>query len=81
MNLFPLRDGVVHCEDVSLALIAREVGTPVFIYSTGAIRHQERTLGSALSNLDDPLDPNNTNVLASTHVPTLGTGAGSDFAV
>jgi diaminopimelate decarboxylase len=55
MDAFPLRDGIVHCEDVPLPLIAREVGTPVFVYSAGAMRHQARTLRSALSSLDDPL--------------------------
>ena len=52
---FPLRDGVIHCEGVPLPLIAREVGTPVFVYSVEAMRHQARVLRSALSTLDDPL--------------------------
>ena len=55
MTPFPLRDGVVHCEDVPLPLIAREVGTPVFVYSSGAMRHQARILREALSPLADPL--------------------------
>ena len=55
MSHFPLRDGVIHCEDVPLPLIAREVGTPVFVYSRGAMQHQARVLREALSPLGDPL--------------------------
>ena len=55
MSDFPLRDGVVHCEDVPLPLIAAAVGTPVFVYSAGAMRGQARALLAALSPLRDPL--------------------------
>lgn len=52
---FPVRDGVIHCEDVPLPLIAREVGTPVFVYSSAAMRSQARALRAALAPLGDPL--------------------------
>jgi diaminopimelate decarboxylase len=52
---FRLHDGVVHCEDVPLPLIAREVGTPVYVYSTAAMQRQARDLKSALSALGDTL--------------------------
>nr|WP_295372502.1 diaminopimelate decarboxylase [uncultured Sphingosinicella sp.] len=52
---YPLRDGIVHCEDVPLPLIAREVGTPVFVYSTAAMQDRARELTAALSPLDNPL--------------------------
>ncbi|HEX8064484.1 MAG TPA: alanine racemase, partial [Allosphingosinicella sp.] len=55
MDHFPLRGGVVHCEDVPLPLIAREVGTPVYVYSTASMLQQTRRLKSALAPLDDPL--------------------------
>ncbi|HEX8381473.1 MAG TPA: diaminopimelate decarboxylase [Allosphingosinicella sp.] len=55
MDHFPLRGGVVHCEDVPLPLIAREVGTPVYVYSTASMLGQVRLLKSALASLDDPL--------------------------
>jgi diaminopimelate decarboxylase len=55
MDHYPLRDGIVHCEDVPLPLIAREVGTPVYVYSTAAMLNQVRLLKSALAALDDPL--------------------------
>src|SRR5262245_52595756 len=40
MHHFSYRDGVLHAEDVSLAHIAAEVGTPLFCYSSATIeRH------------------------------------------
>ena len=55
MDQFPLRDGALHCEEVPLPLIAREVGTPVFVYSAGAMRKQARRFRAALSGLGEPL--------------------------
>ncbi|HRD77193.1 MAG TPA: diaminopimelate decarboxylase, partial [Hyphomicrobiaceae bacterium] len=40
MHHFDYRDGVLHAEDVSLERIAREVGTPVYVYSAATLeRH------------------------------------------
>jgi diaminopimelate decarboxylase len=55
MDHYRLRDGVIHCEDVPLPLIAREVGTPVFVYSSAAMQGQARRLCAALADLHDPL--------------------------
>ena len=55
MDEFPLRGGIVHCEDVPLPLIAREVGTPVYVYSAAAMLRQARRLKAALQPLGDPL--------------------------
>jgi diaminopimelate decarboxylase len=55
MNHFPLRDGIVHCEDVPLPQLARAVGTPVFVYSSGAMLAQAQRLRAALAPLGDPL--------------------------
>ncbi|HYI39555.1 MAG TPA: diaminopimelate decarboxylase [Allosphingosinicella sp.] len=55
MDPFPLRGGIVHCEDVPLPTIAREVGTPVYVYSAAKMLSQVRILKSALAPLDDPL--------------------------
>jgi diaminopimelate decarboxylase len=52
---FQLREGVVHCEDVPLPLIAAAIGTPVFVYSSGGMRAQARRLRAALSGVADPL--------------------------
>jgi diaminopimelate decarboxylase len=42
MNHFERRDGELYCEDVPLAQIATEVGTPTYVYSKATItRHQK----------------------------------------
>ena len=41
--------GVLSCEGVSLARIASQAGTPVYVYSAAAIRAQYRALDEALS--------------------------------
>ena len=55
MGEFELRVGAIHCEDVPLPLIAREVGTPAYVYSTASMRRQVQALKSALAALEDPL--------------------------
>jgi diaminopimelate decarboxylase len=42
----------LRCEDVPLATIAREVGTPCYVYSTAGIREQYTLLHNALGKLD-----------------------------
>ncbi|MFN2637193.1 MAG: diaminopimelate decarboxylase [Gemmatimonadaceae bacterium] len=44
-------DGL-RCEDVPLSLIARELGTPCYVYSGAAIREQYTGLRDAVGNLD-----------------------------
>jgi diaminopimelate decarboxylase len=44
-------DGM-RCEDVSLGAIAREIGTPCYVYSSEAIRSQYTLLHDSLSTLD-----------------------------
>jgi diaminopimelate decarboxylase len=55
MSHFALRNGIVHCEDVPLPRLARDVGTPLFVYSSAAMRGQARRLQSALASLGEPL--------------------------
>jgi diaminopimelate decarboxylase len=55
MNHFQLRGGIMHCEDVPLPQIAREVGTPVFVYSTATMQRHARVLKQALARVQDPL--------------------------
>jgi len=55
MSCFSLREGVLHCEGVPLPRLAREVGTPLFVYSTAGIREQARRFQSALAGLGEPL--------------------------
>jgi len=79
MDHFRLREGVIHCEDVPLPLIAQRVGTPVFVYSAGAMRAQARALNSALAALGDPLVAYavkaNPNVAVLTTLAAEGLGA------
>jgi diaminopimelate decarboxylase len=55
MDHFQLRDGELYCEDVPLAQIAADVGTPVYVYSTATMRRHVQALRSALEPLGDPL--------------------------
>ena len=80
-DAFELRDGVLHCEDVPLPEIAAAVGTPVYVYSSAAMRGHARQLQDVLSTLGDPLiayavtaNPN------AAVIATLGTqGLGADI--
>ena len=55
MQAFQLIEGVVHCEGVPLPEIACAVGTPVFVYSSAAMRAQARALAAALASVGEPL--------------------------
>lgn len=55
MDHFQLRNGVLHCEDVSLPDIGKAVGTPVYVYSVATMRRHTRVLQEALAGLGDPL--------------------------
>jgi len=55
MDHFQLRDGELYCEDIALAEIAGEVGTPVYVYSTATMCRHVEALRAALKGLADPL--------------------------
>jgi diaminopimelate decarboxylase len=55
MDHFQLKDGELYCEDVPLAKIAADVGTPVYVYSTATMCRHVEALRSALAPLGDPL--------------------------
>ena len=52
MHHFSYVDGVLHAEDVSLARVAAEVGTPFYCYSTATLERHYRVLAQAFSGLD-----------------------------
>ena len=55
MDHFRLNDGELYCEDVPLAEIAAEVGTPVYVYSSATMCRQIEALRAGLQPLNDPL--------------------------
>lgn len=55
MDHFQLRGGILHAEDVPLPQIAREVGTPVYVYSRATLERHARVFRDGLSGLADPL--------------------------
>jgi diaminopimelate decarboxylase len=55
MDAFQLKNGELHCEDVALATIAEQVGTPLYIYSTAAMCRQAAAFREALEPFADPL--------------------------
>ena len=52
MHHFAYRGGVLHAEEVSLARIAAEVGTPFYCYATATIERHYRVLQEAFAGLD-----------------------------
>ncbi len=52
MHHFHYKDGVLHAEDVSIARLAIEVGTPFYCYSTATLERHYRVLGDAFAGLD-----------------------------
>ena len=52
MHHFHYVDGVLHAEDVNLAQLAGEVGTPFYCYSTATIERHYRVLDEAFAGLD-----------------------------
>jgi len=51
MDYFQLKNGALHVEDVPLEVIAREVGTPVYVYSRATLTRHARVFREALAAL------------------------------
>ncbi len=51
MQEFKMQNGVLHCEDVSLAAIAKKVGTPFFAYSHAALTNCIRAYKTAFAEV------------------------------
>ena len=54
MDHFELRNGELYAEDVPMAAIAEQFGTPVYIYSRATLERHARVFREALSGLDRP---------------------------
>jgi diaminopimelate decarboxylase len=52
MHHFHYIDGALACEDVALAKIADEVGTPFYVYSTATLERHYEVLAKSFSGLD-----------------------------
>jgi diaminopimelate decarboxylase len=52
VHSFRYQNGSLHCEDVDLARVADEFGTPLYVYSAGTILDHYRRLDAALAPLD-----------------------------
>jgi diaminopimelate decarboxylase len=52
VHSFRYRDGHLYCEDVDLARVAEEIGTPTYVYSAGTILDHYVRLDTALQSLD-----------------------------
>jgi diaminopimelate decarboxylase len=52
MHHFDYRGGVLHAEDVNLAALAGEVGTPFYCYATATLERHYRVLQQAFAGLD-----------------------------
>jgi diaminopimelate decarboxylase len=52
MGPFEYRSGELHCENVALAKIADEVGTPVYVYSRGEIERAYRAFDEGLAGVE-----------------------------
>ncbi|MGH6934810.1 MAG: diaminopimelate decarboxylase family protein, partial [Methylocella sp.] len=51
MHHFAMKNGVMYAEDVDLAKLAAEVGTPFYCYSTATLTRHYKVFSSALSGL------------------------------
>jgi diaminopimelate decarboxylase len=80
MHLFHYRDGHLYCEDVDLACVATEFGTPTYVYSAGTIFDHYTRLDAALAPLDHlicyAVKANSNRAILNSLV---GAGAGFDI--
>ena len=52
MHHFAYRDGVLHAEDVSLAALAEEIGTPFYCYSSATLERHYKVMNDAFAGTD-----------------------------
>src|SRR5437762_14370324 len=52
MHSFRYRDGHLYCEDVNLVRVAKQLGTPTYVYSAGTILDHYSRLDAALAPID-----------------------------
>jgi diaminopimelate decarboxylase len=52
VHFFRYRDGNLHCEDIDLARVAEEFGTPTYVYSAATVLDHYQRLDTALAPLE-----------------------------
>src|SRR6476620_6852033 len=73
---FVYRNGELHCEGVALSAIAREVGTPFYVYSLDEIEQRARAYLKAFPGaLIAFAYKANSNLAILRHLVSLGIGA------
>lgn len=78
MSFFAYRDGEMHAEGVALEAIARQVGTPFYCYSAGALRAAFREFADGMKGLNARLCyalKANSNLAVVKLLGDLGAGA------
>ncbi|MEQ1781380.1 MAG: diaminopimelate decarboxylase, partial [Hyphomonadaceae bacterium] len=78
MHHFAYRNGVLHCEDVSLEAVARELGTPAYVYSDATLRRHYQVLTEAFTGRDVLIAyavKANSNIGVLATLGALGAGA------
>ncbi|MHC4982856.1 MAG: diaminopimelate decarboxylase [Planctomycetota bacterium] len=80
MDYFEYRNGSLCCEDLRVADIAAEVGTPVYIYSAATLLEHYRRLAEAFAELK-PTICYSIKSLANVHILKVLAAAGSGFDV
>ncbi len=51
MDHFEYKSGTLYCEDVDLAVLAAEVGSPMYVYSAATLRHHYTAMAEAFAPL------------------------------
>lgn len=78
MDRFDYLDGRLVCEDVPVADLAAEYGTPLYVYSAGTFRDHYGRLAEAFAALD-PLICYSVKVCSNVHILRLLAEMGSGF--
>jgi len=80
VDYFEYKGGELFCEDVPVSRIASDVGTPVYVYSAGTLRHHYRRMVEGFAELN-PLICFSVKSLANIHILRLLADEGAGFDV
>jgi len=80
MDHFSYRDGELYCEDVPVARIADDVGTPAYIYSAATFRHHYEAVRKAFAAVD-PIICYSIKSCANLHICRMLRELGAGFDV